>query len=180
MADDLVDILKVALAYSASEYEDVWNTFTAVDSKAQGTTAIGGVLVAALVATTARESFSHAARELALVLTGPLFLSLVLVFLSLAASLLALRVRAFSPPYDTEAMLSSVSDLVALDPAERTDEVSHNHYRTFIQRWRDLLEETQPILLRKAEWLHRAQLLLLASALAAGLFVGEMVLYQCG
>jgi len=178
VAKSFLDLFGEAIDYFSREYEDLGKAFAGLDSKAQAAAAVAGVMTAALLTVTARDSYRHAVRLFGLSILVPIFGALVLLLLSILASILTMRVRSVPPPYNSEGVAASLEDLAGLSAEELTEEAFQNHYRDIMKAWKKTLEDTRPVIEEKAEWLQRAQFLLLGAAIFVVFVIAIIVLYE--
>jgi hypothetical protein len=175
---DLIPLYSAAVDYSAKEYDDLWKTLTALDAKAQGTTAIAGVMTAASLTITGRESFATANRLFGIWLLLPGALALLLLILAIIFSVVGMKVRALPEAFRSRQVAATLRDLTAIDESERNADALLRYYQGLLSGWKDTLDEIESVLSKKAMWVEAAQALLLAGTIVLCLLVGGVFLCQ--
>jgi hypothetical protein len=161
------DLVAFVVDYAAREYDDQWKTFTALDAKAQGTAAVGGILIAALVTLSGRDSFIKVIEIAGAVVLVPLMAAIVFVFASLVLSLYSVLVQQMEKPYDTEVLRKYLDDVSALPADQINEELISRFYNEVVDGWQKRVKGMDAVLERKADGLRVAQIFLFAALLIA-------------
>ena len=164
------DAAQFALDCTKSEYADLADTFKSLDSKAQGTVTLAGILVAAPFAFL--KEVTGMAGPLQWLVTGTLLASLV----TIGCVLLALRVAEVAMPLSGSVAARLAADAsrddLPEDDAEAAKDELMSAFLTDVQgTWAMAVEDLRATTLSKAAWVARAQRLAALSAALASLAV---------
>ena len=153
------DLLEFAFASAEAEYKDLSETWKLIDTKAQATTAIAGVFLAAVFNFVRPPGVSLAAP-----LTFLLGLSVGALVVSVLFALLAMRVRSVPALPASEEAARMVTDLLAMPEAEL--EARHRGLLAdTVNVWLPVNRQLQAANATKASWLERAQWCLMGAAI---------------
>lgn len=152
-----------------SEYRDQVDRLRALDTKAQGSVAIGGILSAGALAYVSQSQSTYVGLSLELLL---LIVTVLCLFAAIFASVLALLVKDIRQPPTAHEVHSHVYDtLDALDSSD-SDDASERLSRLKLdlgKGWLPSITDVQGICARKANHLRHGQILLLIAAGAVAL-----------
>ena len=163
MATNLTERLlsDVYVAYQ-NEYKDLSDTWRQIDSKAQGTLAVCGIILAGTLAfiRALTDSMDGVIRYL-------LGLTSVAIIVSVLLSLLVLRVKAVAAaPFGQGAKTDLDNLLSSGNPIDQEDVVGY--YNEQIERWQITIDAVAKVNSSKAAMLLWAQVLLVLGVLLAG------------
>ena len=153
-------IAKTALQNAERDYQDLTRIFGVVDSKAQNTAAIAGVLIGAILTVTGRNDFKVSLHILGRFLLLPLLLSAVTLFASVLLSLLAMHVRIVPAPLATMAATRTLNNCVALKDQDLDSRCLAGLYSDLLRLWEPVLSKLSVVQQNKAGRLLLAQRLL--------------------
>lgn len=141
MDDIRVELLKDALKACSDEYAELGRTFANLDGKAQATTAIAGIFIAAVFSFIRSDVLQLVATRLGS--TGLLLVGLILAALLAAVvmSLICMRIRRLASPLSSSHLASMVEDMFQWGAPDQDRSVVENHLRDQIRAWRSTLEE---------------------------------------
>lgn len=164
------DAAQFALDCTKSEYADLADTFKSLDSKAQGTVTLAGILVAAPFAFLKEVPAMSCALQW--LVSGTLLASLG----TIGCVLLALRVAEVAMPLKGSEAARLAADAsrddLPEDEAEAVrDDLMSAFYNDVQRTWSQAVDDLRANTLRKAEWVRRAQLLAATSAALAAVAV---------
>jgi uncharacterized membrane protein YgdD (TMEM256/DUF423 family) len=135
-------LLERVLQASVDEHAYNKRTFTNLDTKAQNTTAIAGVFLAAALAFLrgqALEQFVQFSGRYVVVFLG---VSIILLLGSVLSCLIAMRIRGVIAPIGSVELIEMVNDILSLEPSEFTDATHENFLRDQIAAWQTTLRDT--------------------------------------
>ena len=162
-SDDL-SLLRLALDGNRDYYDEMTELWRHLDTKAQGTIALGGILLAAFAGFVAKGQRPAACVDRAFSVVA------VLLFTSgIAMSALCLRLRQSSVPPHFGELQSSIEDLLKIDKDDRESRMP-DLFRELISLWKETNEETSRILKRKSTWLRIGQYLTVISIVWLAVF----------
>lgn len=134
-----IGLLETALRACIEEYADSGRTFANLDTKAQNTTAIAGILFAAALAFLHGDVLQQVMQQgttYALILLGAAIIALLSAIL---LCLLGMKVRKVIAPVDSKTVRGMVEDILRVDSSEFTDTMAENFLRDLIAEWRATL-----------------------------------------
>lgn len=164
-------ILQDACSIGAKHYEDYWNAFVNLDTKASVIATIGGIVLAAVVAFLEGGQVPAVAQGnwmyRALIIASPV-LALVAVVMSLFSSL----VMDVMEPFDAPERIREAKNLAELDCSEFSLRHSVNYYQSQATYWSEAIGDIKDVVAKKAHRVLCAQcVLILALAALVVLFV---------
>ena len=158
---------KVAVALNACDnaakhYDDYYKSFTALDGKAQATAAVSGLVLAAIAA------FAKDGRSSVLVSSAYCWIIVVLgapaaALASVIICLVGARVTEVVVPFDSPEQIREAKNLADLGCDEFTQEHVLDYYRARLEHWITALGSIELVVKRKARWILRAQIAMIAS-----------------
>ncbi len=171
MSPSRLALLEGTLKACTDDFTERRSTFSELDKKAQDTTTVAGIFLAAAFAFYNQEALQN-------LLTlggwfGSLLLAATVVFLlgSVVFCLLAMMVRKVPSPTDSEDVVEMVKDLMELPTEEFTETTAENFLRDQIDLWQSALQGIGAANDSKARSLHWGQLLLVLAIVMAGGFL---------
>jgi hypothetical protein len=168
-SDDL-SLLRLALDGNRDYYNEMSELWRHLDTKAQGTIALGGILLAAFAGfITKSERAASCADRVLSVIAVALFTS------GIAASALCLRLRQSSVPPHFGTLQSSIEDLLKIDKKDRENRMP-DFVRELISAWKVTNEDTSRILSKKSAWLSVGQYLTVLSIVWLAVFAFMKIL----
>lgn len=167
MIANVEDAYRDAQEQLDAQYEVLFKLFSALDTKAQGTATIAGVLLAALVTATGRDAYPAAFQVL-----GPAVLALILVTVGLLVAALflsffCLRVRGIPRVAEPAELVTGARELQLLAERERTGEVIARYRDESLDGHLRAVEALMRVDEVKAASLRRAQTCLLGGVCSA-------------
>jgi hypothetical protein len=158
-----IELLGRTLQSCVDEYKDKGITFSNLDTKAQNTTTIAGVFLAAVFAFLQGDNLTkficlggiHAIRLLGV--------SIVLLLSSALFCLYTMRIRKLVAPLESKALDKMVQDLLRADPSEFTDTIAENFLRDQVSVWKEVLTDMSRKNLDKAKAVFIGQVLLITA-----------------
>lgn len=168
------DAAEFALECTKGEYDDLADTFKSLDSKAQGTVTLAGILVAAPFAFL--KEITVMAGPLQWLVSGTLLASLG----TIGCVLVALRVAEIAMPLSGSVAAKLAADAsrddLPEDDAEAAKDELMSAFLTDVQgTWARAVEDLRAKALTKAAWVARAQHLAAASAALASVAVAVRI-----
>jgi len=159
---DKVALLTDACDAAAKHYEDYWNAFANLDSKAVAVATIGGIVLAAVVAFLKdgqAPSFTRGSCLLmALILAPPLFaLTAVIV------SMFGAKVTEVVEPFDAPERMREAKDLAELSCDEFSGQHVVDYYRAQLDHWSKAIGDIRKVVAAKANRVLIAQVALIAA-----------------
>ncbi len=155
-------LLRQSLGSFQLQYNDYWETWKALDAKAQSTATIGGIFLAAAFALARQLPPSYSALG-----RWGLFVAIVLLVVATCVAVVALQVRRVTAPPIGENISKHVQDLLpALTDSEREERLDA-FVLDQIRMWRQTNTDMQKVTSRKACWVSAAQWTLLAAIVVA-------------
>lgn len=162
-------LVGLALERAQFEYTECADNWKALDAKAQGTAALTGIFLAALLAFFGREVCSH---NLDVHLKVTAVGLLVLLILSVVASVLALRIEEFDMPPSGRSTKADVDRLLRLDlDGDKLRDERLALLKELTDIWLACNDKLDSCNERKGRWIQRAQLSLAAAAAVGTLIV---------
>ena len=157
------DLLLFAFASAEAEYKDLSETWKLLDAKAQATTAIAGIFLAAVF-----NFVRPPASQLPVSLRVLLGLVVVALVASVLLALLAMRIRSVPSLPASEQAAAMVTDL--LETAESEVQARHRGLLAdTVNVWIPVNRKVQEANAAKAMWLERSQWSLMAAAVLVAL-----------
>lgn len=153
-------IARTALQSAERDYQDGARVFGVLDSKAQNTAAIAGVLIGAILTVTGRSDFRVSLHLLGPFLLVPLMLSAITLFASVLLSLLAMHLRPLPAPLATVEAKRTLNNCVALPDAQPDLQCLVRFYSDLLNLWGPALDRLEMVDRQKAARLLLAQRLL--------------------
>jgi hypothetical protein len=156
-------LLEKALRACVDEYVEKGRTFTNLDTKAQNTTALAGVFLAAALAFLREEALEAFVRSGGRHTVILLAASIISLLGSILSCLLAMRIRKVIAPIEPVALTAMVDDILSLDASELTDVTYGNFLRDQIAAWQPTLADASTANASKAKAVLAGQFLLTAA-----------------
>ena len=148
------------------EFDYLSSTFRDLDSKAQGSSSIAGIFLAAVLAFVNRQGMMTLP-----ILRGAAALGVICLIGSLIYSLQALTIRLLTRPPSGEDFERLLRDLRAPSAAADIRARGYNFYGDISGLWLEIVKERREINLKKASYIRRSQGLLAISAVFATLII---------
>ena len=171
-ADRKCSLLEAARDNAAKQYDDLFRTFVALDSKAQSTATIAGVQVAAVLAFLGKSSVDKLTTQygsgiFVLAIGTPLLLVAVV-----GACVWAMKVAVVPEPFGSPQEIEALKSLVALPEGEFTAETQLTHLSEHLDHWRECVEKMAAATGEKGSHVRACQYLMLAGlAASVSLFI---------
>ena len=165
------ELLERVLQSCVQEYADKQNTFAQIDTKAQTTASVAGVLIAAALAFVQADSVERilTAGGIKVVL---LFGSVMVLLLgSTLFCLLAMKISRVAAPLESQELGRMVNDILGLDPSEVTDQIVDNFARDQASAWQKTLRSLRKTNRDKANRVLWGQVLLAVALLLVAIVV---------
>ena len=153
-------IARTALQSAERDYQDRGRVFGILDSKAQNTAAIAGVLIGAILTVTGRSDFRASLHVLGPFLLVPLLLSAVTLFASVMLSLLTMHLRPLPAPMATTEAKRTLNNCMALADTQSDLQCLVRFYSDLLNLWDPALARLEAVNGPKAARLLLAQRLL--------------------
>lgn len=166
MIANVDDAYPDAEAQLDAQYEVLFRLFSALDTKAQGTATIAGVLLAALVTATGRDAYP-AFRALGLPVLALILVTVGLLVAALFLSFYCLRVRGIPRVAEPAELVTGARELQRLAERERTSEVIARYRDESLDGHLRAVEALMRVDEVKAASLRRAQTCLLGGVCSA-------------
>lgn len=173
-------IARTALQSAERDYQDLTRIFGVVDSKAQNTAAIAGVLIGAVLTVTGRSDFRTCLRVLETSLLLPLLLSTLTLFASVLLSLLAMHLRPVPAPLATNEATRTLANCVLLDDPNLDARCLVGLYSDLVRLWEPVLAQLSEVQRQKAGRLLLAQRLLGVGLALVAISVIELLFVSAG
>ena len=160
-------LVGLALERAQFEYTECADNWKLLDAKAQGTAAITGIFLAAVVAFIGRDACSQGT-DIHMKITAAALLTLLL--LSIMSSVFALRVVEFDMPPSGRSTKADVDRLLQLDLGE--DQLREGRLlllKELTEIWLACNDKLDSCNERKGRWIRRAQLCLAGAAVAGSM-----------
>lgn len=158
---------KVAVALNACDnaakhYDDYYKSFASIDGKAQTTAAISGLVLAALAA------FVKDGRVPPLVNSGHSWIFIILAapvaaLVSVITCLFGARVTEVVIPFDSQEQIREAKNLAELGCDEFSQQHILDYYHARLEHWITALESIESVVKRKACWILRGQIAMIAA-----------------
>jgi uncharacterized integral membrane protein len=166
------ELVTDALKTCVDQYSNYSLRYGALDTKAQGTATIGGVLLAAVLA-----FIPQAAYKVVLSFYGrpgvyPAIGVLSFAVCGIVFAIYSLRVRPGRIPFAGQVVAQGVLDLLALADDERTDDAIERHYTVQLREWVGTLVEMGNTINAKSGALRISQLFIAGAGMAVAIFAG--------
>src|SRR5947207_2282082 len=129
------ELIADALRTCADQYTNYSTRYAALDAKAQGTAAIAGVLLGAVLAFVPQAIFRLTMSFYGHDGAKPVQAVLAFSVAAIGFSLRSLQVRPGRIPYCGEAVAKGALDLAALADNDRPDDLVEIHYRRQLAEW---------------------------------------------
>jgi len=172
------DLLAAAVDTYGKSADDLTKTLSAIDTKAQGTAAVCGALLAALLTVTGRDSFGLAVRIAQRFVSYSVGGAVVLLCLGLLASIWATALVKVPFPYLSDEMARGIGDMRRLRPEERPSEMIENYYSDVLNASLETASAMRGALEKKTRRLRLAQVFAFLGALFVSAVVAVVILVQ--
>jgi hypothetical protein len=153
------------------EYADKQNTFAQIDTKAQTTASVAGVLIAAALAFVQADSVDRMVSAGGLKVVILFASAIVLLLLSTLFCLLAMRIRRLTAPLESKEIGRMIEEIFRLDASEFTDETVENFVRDQVNAWQKTLRSLGKTNADKADRVLWGQVLLAVAVLLVAVVV---------
>lgn len=173
-------IARTALQSAERDYQDLTRIFGVVDSKAQNTAAIAGVLIGAILTVTGRNDFRICLHVLGRYLLFPLLFSALTLFASVLLSLLAMHLRPVPAPRTTEEASRTLDNCIRLDDPNLDARCLIGLYSDLLKLWEPVLGQVREVQRQKAGRLLLAQRLLGIGLALVAVSVIELLFVSAG
>jgi hypothetical protein len=164
-------LLEQVLQSCLQEYADKQNTFAQIDTKAQTTASVAGVLIAAALAFVQADSVARLVGAGGLKVVALFALAIILLLASTLFCLLAMRIRRVTAPLESKELGKMVDDILGSESAKVTAETFDNFVRDQITAWQKCLRSLRKANTDKARRTLWAQALLGAALLLVAIVV---------
>lgn len=167
---------KVAVAASACEnaskqYDDYYKSFSGIDGKAQATSTVSGLALAAIAAFLQNgqvASLLHAGCWHRLAVWAPPSLALASVILSLIGSMITDVVT----PFNSSERIREAKDMAELPCSEFSQQHVLDYYRSQLEDWISALKSIDSAVESKARWVLSGQVAMIFA------FISLLILYM--
>jgi hypothetical protein len=160
----------------ADQYANYSARFAAIDTKAQGTAAIAGVLLGATLAFVPQALFRAVVGYYGPTGVSPILAAVALAIAGILFATHALHVKPARIPFRGEIVAQETKNLLCLSDSDLTDEFIERHYGSQLTEWQLTLGEMASIINDKSRALRRSQLSVAGSAASVAVFVCVVVL----
>ena len=158
-----------AIRLCADENAHLWNRFTSLDSKSQGTAAVAGFLIGATLASAPKAiQLTTAIPGVARLLIGALA---VVLMVATTLAIAATFVRPTRWAYVADETADSALELDALADGAERDQFVRRYYRDLLSHWRPILQNLRKLVRRKGFIVMAAQSFLLAGSVLCGALI---------
>ena len=156
-------LLERTLRACENEYTEKAKIFSDLDGKAQNTTTVAGIFLAAALAFLQGEGLKALTLYTGRNALAILALSIMLLLASILVCLIGMRIRQVPSPVESAELATMVNEILSVSPAEFTDEMEENYFRDQIKAWQTTLKEMSAADDDKAQSVLIGQLLLAAA-----------------
>jgi hypothetical protein len=159
---DKVQVSTNACDNAAKQYDDFYKSFAALDGKSQSAATVSGLVLAAVAA------FVKDGRIPVLMSCSRWWVLLILAppvsaLISVIYALVGAKVTEVVVPFDSPEQIREAKDLAQLDCNEFSQSHVLNYYNARLEHWIGALESIATAVSRKATWVLRSQIAMLAS-----------------
>ncbi|MGA2332482.1 MAG: hypothetical protein ABSG75_12040 [Syntrophales bacterium] len=154
------------------DYEDSLKIFAALDAKAQNTSTIAGIFIAALFAFLRENELKFFVENVGLIGVLIFVFAIVLLIATIVQCIVAMRIREFYLPLSTLDIPGMVRCLKLLPDNELTCQKLDYYYNDIAKRWQTIQERLLDIIRGKGNKVSIAQIMLLSAIIIfAGLLI---------
>ncbi|HEX4576278.1 MAG TPA: hypothetical protein VH117_02910 [Edaphobacter sp.] len=152
---DKISIAVSACDNAAKHYDDYAKSFIALDTKAQATAVISGLILASVAAFVkdGRVAALHGSQWWILLFLAAPIAALLAVIISLLGS----HIREVTVPFDAPAQIHDVQNLTALDCTEFSSDDVLIFHQERLKHWSAALTNVRDVMEDKATWVARGQ-----------------------
>lgn len=166
-------LLETIIVAAGAEFKSLSDTYVSIDEKAQSTTTIAGVFLAAMFSLSVMR-FDH---QVSGITIGAVFVIMLTLLGSVIFSIFAMFARQTELPPCANQCLPDCSNLLESDKGETFQRDRLKLTKTWAEAWVKANDSVHKANEAKANWLEKAQIAILVAALAT-VFLGALLLFS--